>query len=852
MQELFLGVMKLSLIGSLFAVAVMLLRLIFQKAPRWIFVLLWGMVALRLVIPFSIESEVSLVPGRLATGQIITNVSDSYVGDVTFLYENNPGYSNALEAGRQPIPSERGDYVVTRKDSLEAPKTVGDTVFPVLSWIWLAGVVLMFGYTGVSFFLLKGKMREATVLRKNIWQCQQVASPFVLGMIRPRIYLPYAIQAADMENVIAHEQAHIRRKDHWWKPVGFLLLAVHWFNPVMWIAYILLCRDIEASCDEKVIRTMGREEVRAYSTALLNCSIHRRRIAACPLAFGEVGVKERIKRVMHYRKPAFWVVIAAAILCMVIAVCFLTNPAASPVLALNGRDVSNLNVDEIIDRIHRVQGLEQGNVYTNPDNFPLKVDSDFEWLDSQTVRYFFYKNRVTRSAQLQIDPNRDRCHITQSYPWQEQKKIYLLRHYLEAIKYLPQEEIRQMAPADQYMITQVAEGRPNQYSRVITYTPNGVENIDGWLIHLQLQPAHSAGEGYSGTGEEVVHLFYANEGYPSGDISKLLPLVDTIAHNPECAASSNPFDYIEARKREYNEILTYGSAALDVFLERLRTGENGLQGYIMAVACAEISGIGDKNAGADWATAQQWLALYDRSDPKNIVPPVIATDYISGKQARLLTFGYSYKKPNQSVTACGIAPYQGDYGDGNTLVLDGRNGQNQILLAPEGFSLVRYRIYLPDGTVYDNGTRTLYDSLHLRVMETNQGICLIAPFHTGAFIYEVELAWPEQGLVATYGLKMVMTGEESDYDRAIHSVFAAYGEGNPLIAVSLVDKYILANATYTSPRYLFKVENIPNSPIWVEVSQSTGEIIGEVDDPQNWLVDPPFGPSNPNKEEQLP
>ena len=840
MQNVFLELVKLSLIGSLFAAAVMLVRLVFRKAPKWLFCVLWGVVALRLICPISIESNVSLVPDRLATGQIITNVGNEYIGDVDIIYESNAGYNNAIDAGRQPIYSNDGYYVVTEKDSLEAPKTVGQTVYPVLSWIWVAGMILMLAYTAVSYLLLRKKMEEATQLRDNIWQCEQVDSPFVLGFIKPRIYLPYAITDSDMANVIAHEQAHIQRKDHWWKPIGFLLLSIHWFNPVLWLAYILLCRDIEAACDEKVIKHMEKDEMRAYSTALLHCSVHRRRIAACPLAFGETGVKERIKRVMNYKKPAFWIIISAVVLCSVVAVCFLTTPAASSEFAMNGNNVSDLNVDEIITHIRKVQRLGDGNAYTNPGNFSLTIDSDFNWVDSQAVRYFFYKEHGVHSAQVRIFPDEEKVFLTESSEWLEQDQVFLLRHYLDAVKYLPQDEISQMAPADKYLIRHVAEGRPSSYSRVITYTPNGAENTDDWLIHLQLEPLHAAEEGYVGTGEEVIHLFYADKTDTVGDISKLLALVNSIANNPDCAASSNPFTFIEAKKPVYNEILTYGSTAVDFFVEQLRTGENGLQGYIMAVACADITGIGDKDLGADWGTAQEWLALYDKSDKGTIIPPVIATDYISGKQAQLLSFGYTSDKAGQSLIACGIAPYQGDYSDNNTLVLDGESGQNQILLTPKGASFSRYRIYLPDGTVYDDGTRHIYDSLGLRVMYSNQGVCLIAPFQTGEYIYEVVLSWPEQGLTVTYGLKVVMTGEESDYDRALDSVFDAYGEGNPLIAVSLVDKYAIGNAVSHSPRYLFKVENIPNAPIWVEVSQITGEIIAEVDDPGQWIGDPPY------------
>ena len=510
MQSIFLDMVKLSLIGSLFAAAVMLVRLIFRKAPKWLFCILWGIVALRLICPVSIKSDVSLVPDNLATGQIITNVGNEYFGDVDIIYESNADYSNAIEAGRQPVHSNDGYYVVTEKDSLEEPKTVAETVYPILCWVWVGGMALMIAYTAVSFFVLRKKMEEATHLQDNVWQCEQADSPFVLGFIKPRIYLPYTITDSDMANVIAHEQAHIQRKDHWWKPIGFLLLSIHWFNPVLWLAYILLCRDIEAACDEKVIKHMDKDEMRAYSTALLHCSVHRRRIAACPLAFGEVGVKERIKRVMNYKKPAFWIVMAAILAGVVVAVCFLTAPKPSPEFAMSGNNIRDLDVDIIIDRISSIEGLEDTNAYTNSNNFYHIVDSNFDWVDSQTVRYFYNEGKNTRSAQLQIHPNENEYHLTESVNWRNQEHTFLLQNYLDAIKYLPQEAIKRIAPADRYIIRQIEEGMPDQYSRVITYTPNGVKDTNGWLIHLQVEPLQAAEEGYVGTGDEVIQLFYTN------------------------------------------------------------------------------------------------------------------------------------------------------------------------------------------------------------------------------------------------------------------------------------------------------------------------------------------------------
>lgn len=328
MEALFLELMKLSIAGSLFVLAVLALRLVFRKAPKWVFCLLWGIVALRLIIPVSIESMFSLVPDSIASGQAVMDVTDNYFGEVEYLYEGTQDYEAAVDAGREPVYSNEGFYVVTEKGSLEAPATVEDTLVPVLSWIWLAGVVSMMGYTLISYLALKRRVAAATMLEKNIRQSEMVESPFVLGFFRPVIYLPYDLNESDMANVIAHERAHIKRKDHWWKPVGFLLLSVYWFNPVMWLAYALLCRDIEAACDEKVIRNMGKDEMRAYSMALLNCSVHRRRIAACPLAFGETGVKERIDHVMNYKKPAFWIIVLAVVTSITVGVLLLTDPVS--------------------------------------------------------------------------------------------------------------------------------------------------------------------------------------------------------------------------------------------------------------------------------------------------------------------------------------------------------------------------------------------------------------------------------------------------------------------------------------------------------------------------------------------
>lgn len=327
MSELFLKIINMSISASWLVLVVLAFRFIFRKAPKWVNVLLWGIVAVRLICPFAIESSFSLVPDSVGNGELVAKWADDYIDDIDIHHPGSVYYDAAVGAGREPISDgEGGYYVVTKHDQLGEPDTIENTVIPTLSVIWVYGVILLAIYTVVSYWRLQRKVSEAVILRDNIFQSENVGSPFVLGIIKPRIYLPYNMDEQDLEHVVAHERAHIRRKDHLWKPLGFLLLTIHWFNPLMWLAYVLLCRDIELACDEKVIQELGNEQRADYSQALVACSVNRRMIAACPLAFGEVGVKERVKSVLNYKKPAFWVIAVSVVACVVVAVCFLTNP----------------------------------------------------------------------------------------------------------------------------------------------------------------------------------------------------------------------------------------------------------------------------------------------------------------------------------------------------------------------------------------------------------------------------------------------------------------------------------------------------------------------------------------------
>ena len=311
MNELFLKIINMSISASWLILAVLILRLVLKKAPKWVNVLLWGIVAVRLICPLSFESALSLIPSSetipLDIEMAAKPTIDSGVPAINSVV--NP----VLSSFAPP------QHVLTSANPLQI-------WIPILNIIWLIGVGALLLYTAVSYWRLCRKVDTAVRYKGNIFQSENVSSPFVLGIIKPRIYLPFNMNGQDLEHVVAHEQAHIRRKDHWWKPLGFLLLTIHWFNPLMWLAYVLLCRDIELACDEKVIKELGNEQRADYTQALVVCSVNRRMIAACPLAFGEVGVKERVKSVMNYKKPAFWVIIIAVIICVGVAACFLTNP----------------------------------------------------------------------------------------------------------------------------------------------------------------------------------------------------------------------------------------------------------------------------------------------------------------------------------------------------------------------------------------------------------------------------------------------------------------------------------------------------------------------------------------------
>ncbi len=311
-EAIFLKLLQMNAAASVLIVAVLLARFLLKRAPKWCLCLLWLMVGLRLVCPFSVESPMSLLPRQETVAQVGLQNIPSQLPDFTM-----PQEPSMLGKPVDAVPS-------THQMQSEVSQKL--SLLQVGTSLWLIGATVLMIYVVISYWRLKRRVRTATRMEGNVYESEYVDAPFVLGIIFPRIYLPYGLQMPHREHILAHERSHIRRLDHVIKPLSFCVLALHWFNPLVWVAYILLERDMEAACDERVIRAMTFEQRQSYSATLLRCSMHRRILGATPVAFGETGIKGRITNIMHYKKPTLWILLAAVVLCGALAVCFLTDP----------------------------------------------------------------------------------------------------------------------------------------------------------------------------------------------------------------------------------------------------------------------------------------------------------------------------------------------------------------------------------------------------------------------------------------------------------------------------------------------------------------------------------------------
>ncbi len=403
MTEFFVSVVNMSISAGWIVLAVLLLRLLLKKAPKWITVLLWGIVAVRLICPFSIESALSLIPSAQTINPEVAL--------------NPPAIDSGVPIIDNVINSIIGEATITFQP--EKDLNFFKFIMPYLAGLWLVGIIALLIYTVVSYMRVKKKIGTAVLLRDNIYQSESVISPFVFGIIKPKIYVPFNMNEQDMEHVTAHEQAHIRRKDHWWKPLGFLILTIHGFNPLMWLGYVLLCRDIELACDEKVVKELNSEQKADYSQALLACSVNRRMIAACPLAFGEIGVKNRVKSVLNYKKPAFWIIVVAVVACIAVAVCFLTNPPQKDNDSMSSHGDIYTDYEGVYITLDSIDKVEDGqNVFnvvwhnetdkevTYGEMFTVEYKIGEEWMDTDfdeeryfnTIGYLLKKNKTTSKS----------------------------------------------------------------------------------------------------------------------------------------------------------------------------------------------------------------------------------------------------------------------------------------------------------------------------------------------------------------------------------------------------------------------------------------------------------------------
>ena len=315
MEELFLCLLNRSLTAGWMVLAIVLLRWIFRKRiPGTIFVVLWGLVAVRLLLPVSWDSAWSLIPSAEPVPRDIAQAAEPAL---------NTGIP-FLNAAINPVLSDQ------MSPDVAASINPLQVVMWVAAMLWLAGCAGMMIYAVVGCARIRRRVREAVPAGDGIWICDRISTPFVFGMFRPRIFLPSLLDEKTSVYVMAHERAHLERRDPLWKPIGFLLLSIFWFQPLLWVAYSLFCRDIERACDEKVLRSLGEEGKVPYSRALLECSAPRRTVGVCPLAFGETGVRARVKNVLNYKKPTFWVIVIAVILVLAAGICFLTNPKTDP------------------------------------------------------------------------------------------------------------------------------------------------------------------------------------------------------------------------------------------------------------------------------------------------------------------------------------------------------------------------------------------------------------------------------------------------------------------------------------------------------------------------------------------
>ncbi len=320
MSALFANVLTASFHGSIVIAAVLILRLFLKKAPKKYLCYLWLLAGVRLLMPFEIQSDLSLQPQSPPD----TVIRWEQPAPIPMTPESSDAFFS------QPYHAAEAPAASSGEPSAPAPITVEPSfdVRSLVPFLWIGIASLFLITSAVSYVNLRRKVRDAVKIPGG-WESEGIDTAFILGFVKPRIYIPVGMAPAARKHILAHERTHLDKGDHWIKMIGFLALALHWFNPLVWAAYILLCKDIEMACDERVVQFMELKERKEYSTALLNCSTNRIHYAASPVAFGEVSVKSRIQSILNYRKPSFWLGLLSVIAIVFVMVCLVTSPVKS-------------------------------------------------------------------------------------------------------------------------------------------------------------------------------------------------------------------------------------------------------------------------------------------------------------------------------------------------------------------------------------------------------------------------------------------------------------------------------------------------------------------------------------------
>ena len=608
MEIIFLKLLNRSIAAGWLILAVLVLRFLFRKAPGWFFCALWGIVALRLLCPFSPVSPLSLLP------------SGETLSPYTVQFSTEPEIQSgvpALDHALNPII----------QDTF-APSP-GASVNPLYVWtffaavLWGIGAFCLLAHGLAALIRIRSRIRESVPFRDNLRLCDSINAPFILGILRPRIfpvrrlglsrllfprpghfiripriYLPADTDQAQLPYILAHEQAHLKRLDHWWKPLAYLLLSVYWFHPLIWVAYHLFCRDLELACDEKVIRDLSLEEKKAYSHALVSCSLQQRLVLTCPLAFGEISVKKRVNRILHYQKPALWLLAAAAAAGIITAVCFLTDPPENipgsqphhedPPDASDAQTPHETAEPLTDDTDPAVASLLQAasaailehNASSGPETYDLAC-CDFAILGTKSQSlatenseqtftvYGWALYQTYRISETGIE-DVGGSHIPVALTFEIKEDAYNLKDYWE--------------PRDG---SYFAEDIRNRFPEFLA-----ADGMDSQKFILpQIQSCYRQAVEYSGLDTDAV----------------IRRLLKTICSDP--AVSSAPRDYIQAHALEYRELTYYGSYTLSYCFRRFQKGgETGLEGWIMALVCEDLLGTRETlPANADTAqTGQLW------------------------------------------------------------------------------------------------------------------------------------------------------------------------------------------------------------------------------------------------------